>query len=139
MNDNASVHWSFWVISGVALVWNVMGSANFFVQMSPEMLEMYRESERAIVEGRPLWATIAFGLGVFGGAIGSLLLLLKKSAAFYVFIASLVGVIVTMVHTLTSGIRFGVGELVGIIAMPLVVAALLIWYAKYSEKKGWIG
>lgn len=138
MNDKVAVHWSFWVISGVALIWNVMGSANFFVQMNPEMLEMYRESERAIVEGRPLWATIAFGLGVFGGAIGSLLLLLKKSAAFYVFIASLVGVVVTIIHTLTSGIQFGVGELVGIIAMPLVVAALLIWYTKYSEKNGWL-
>lgn len=54
------------------------------------------------------------------------------------FIASIVGVIVTMIHTLTSGIQFGVGELVGIIAMPLVVAALLIWYARYSDKKRWL-
>ena len=28
------VHWSFWVIAAVALIWNLMGSANFFMQMN---------------------------------------------------------------------------------------------------------
>ena len=43
------VHWSFWVIGAVALIWNVMGAVNFFVQMNPDVLAAYRESERAIV------------------------------------------------------------------------------------------
>ncbi len=133
-----SVHWSFWVVSAIALIWNVMGVINFFVQMNPDVLDAYRESERAIIEGRPTWATGAFAIAVFGGALGSLLLLLRKSAAFYVFIASLLGVIVTMIHTLGVGIDFGLGEILGIILMPLVVAAFLIWYAKQAESKGWI-
>ena len=139
MNEETtnSVHWSFWVIGTVALIWNVLGSINFFVQMSPGALEAYRDSERAIVEGRPIWATSGFALSVFGGAIGCLLLLLRKRIATYVFAASLVGTIITMVHTLNIDVVFGVGEIVGIVAMPLVVAALLIWYAKYSQDKGW--
>ena len=139
MQDETTVHWSFWVIGVIALIWNLLGSVNFVVQMNPEMLSAYPESERAIIEGRPLWATGAFALGVLGGALGCVLLLLKKSIAFYVFIASLVGVIVTMIHTLTVGIGFGVGEILGIILMPVAVAALLIWYAKLAEKKGWLG
>jgi len=39
-------------------------------------------------------------VAVFGGALGSLLLLLRKLAAYYLFLASLLGVIVTMTHTL---------------------------------------
>jgi|TARA_B100001971_G_C18261300_1_gene587119 hypothetical protein len=132
------VHWSFWVIGAVALIWNVMGAVNFFVQMNPDVLAAYRESERAIVEGRPVWATTAFAVGVFGGALGCLLLLLRKSAAYYLFIVSLLGVTVTMVHTVSLGIDFGLGEILGIILMPLVVAAFLIWYSKQAESKGWL-
>ena len=140
MNDETvrRVHWSFWLIGVVALVWNVGGVINYFVQMNPEMLDAYRESERAIIEGRPAWATGAFAIAVFGGALGCLLLLFKKSVATYVFIASLLGVIVTMIHTLGAGIDFGLSEILGIILMPLVLAVFLIWYSKYTESKGWI-
>ena len=132
------VHWSFWAIGAIALIWNVMGAINFVAQMNPDMLAEYRESERAIIEGRPAWATIAFAIAVFGGALGCVLLLLKKSAAFYLFIASLLGVIVTMMHTRGAGIDFGLSEILGIILMPLVLAAFLIWYAKLAESKDWI-
>jgi hypothetical protein len=115
-----------------------MGVINFFAQMNPDVLAAYRMSERAIVEGRPAWATGGFALAVFGGTIGCLLLLLRKSAAYYLFIASLLGVIVTMSHTLGIGVDFGLGEILGIILMPLVVAAFLIWYSKQAESKGWI-
>ncbi len=140
MNDKTvgGVHWSFWLIGAVALIWNVMGVINFFAQMNPEMLAAYRESERAIIEGRPAWATGAFAIAVLGGALGSLLLLLRKSAAYYLFIASLLGVIVTMTYTLGVGIDFGLGEILGIILMPLVLAAFLIWYSKQADSKGWI-
>jgi hypothetical protein len=141
MNDKTvgGVHWSFWLIGAIALIWNVLGVANFFVQMNPDVLAAYRESERAIIEGRPAWATGAFAIAVFGGALGCLLLLLRKSAAYYLFIGSLLGVIVTMTHTLGVGIDFGFGETLGIILMPLLVAAFLIWYSKQAENKGWIG
>ncbi len=140
MNDKsvANVHWSFWVIGVVALIWNAMGLINYFMQMSPDMLAAYRDSERAIIEGRPAWATAGFAIAVVGGALGSLLLLLRKPMSFHIFIVSLLGVIVTMTHTLNADIDFGVGEILGIILMPLVVAGFLIWYSKWAQSKGWI-
>jgi len=140
MNDKniGGVHWSFWLIGAVALIWNVMGVINFFVQMNPDVLAAYRESERAIIEGRPAWATGGFAIAVFGGVLGCLLLLLRKSTAYYLFIASLLGMIVTMTHTLGVDIDFGLGEILGIILMPFVVATFLIWYSKQVESKGWI-
>lgn len=140
MNDETAsrIHWSFWVISAIALIWNALGVVNYFVQMDPAVISAFRESEQAIIIGRPAWATGAFAIAVFGGAIGSLLLLLKKSAASYLFIASLIGVIGTMIHALGVDIEFGAGEIAGIIVMPLAVAAFLIWYAKSSQARGWI-
>ena len=143
MNDETvgGVHWSFWAIGAVALIWNVMGVINFFVQMNADALASFPESHRAIVEGRPAWATGAFAIAVFGGALGCLLLLLRKSAAYYLFIASLLGVIVQLIHTLgiaSSTIDFSPFDILMIILMPLVVAAFLIWYSKQAESKSWI-
>ena len=133
-----SIHKSFWFITFFLLIWNVLGCVNFIMQMNPEMVYSYRENEQAIIQGRPMWATIAFFVGVFGGAVGCVLLLLKNPVAFYVLIASLLGVVVTTVHTLSGGIHFGVGEMIGIIFMPIAVAGFLVWYAKYAQRKGWM-
>jgi hypothetical protein len=138
---DGGVHWSFWVIGAVALIWNVMGGINFIVQMNADMVASMPETHRAIIEGRPAWATGAFALAVFGGALGCLVLLLSKSAAYYLFVASLLGVIVTIIHTLGiagSTIDFGPFEILMMILMPLVVAVFLIWYSKQAETKGWI-
>ncbi len=137
-----AINWSFWVIGAVALIWNIMGVINFFVQMNSNMLASFPESHRVIIEGRPLWATGAFAIAVIGGALGCLLLLLKKSLAMYLFMASLLGVIVTMIHALGvpgSTIDSGPGEFVLTIVMPLAVAIFLIWYSKWTESKNWIG
>ena len=144
MNDKTvgGVHWSFWTIGAVALIWNVMGVMNFFGQMNAGALAVMPEAQRAIIEGRPAWATGAFAIAVFGGALGCFLLLLRKSAAFYLFIASLFGVIVQMIPYLgmaSSTIDYGPFEISMFILMPLVVAVFLIWYSKRVERKGWIG
>ncbi len=131
-------HWSFWLVGAIALIWNAGGVANYFVQMDPEMLEAYRASEQALVANRPAWATAGFAVAVFGGAIASLLLLMRKPASVYLFIASVAGVAVTILHALGSGVAFSGGELAGIIAMPLVVAGFLVWYSLYARKRRWL-
>jgi len=139
MNDKTvgDIHWSFWVIGAITLIFNVMGVINYFVQMNADSLTSFPEQYRPIIEGRPAWATAAFAIAVFGGALGCLLLLFRKSAAFYVLIASLLGVIVTMMHIFGvagfSSFEIWIGVL-----MQLVVTAFLIWYSKQAESKGWI-
>jgi len=144
MNDKTrgGVHWSFWAIGAVALIWNLLGVANFFMQMNADALAAMPESHRAIVASRPAWATAAFALAVFAGALGCLLLLLRKSAAYYLFIASLLGVIVQLIPNLGmlgATVNFSPFEIFIAMAMPLVVAVFLIWYSKRAERNGWIG
>jgi len=59
------IHWSFWAVGTVALIWNVMGVMNFFMQMNPDALAAMSESQRATVASRPPWATGAFAIAVF--------------------------------------------------------------------------
>lgn len=131
------VHWSFWVIGVVALIWNAMGGLNFIMQLDPSAVAARSETERTIIDGRPLWATAGFAIAVFGGAIGSILLMLRKSGAYHVFIASFVGVIVTITHTIGLRINFSFFELVLMVVMPFAVAAFLIWYSKWAQGRGW--
>lgn len=139
MNDKTvgGVHWSFWMIGVVTLFFNVMGVINYFVQMNADSLASFPESYRPIIEGRPEWATAAFAIAVFGGSLGCLLLLLRTSAAFYVFIASLFGVVVTMMH-IFSVVRFSSFETWVGVLLQLAVTVFLIWYSKQAKSKGWI-
>ena len=138
MNDKTvgGIDWSFWIISVVTLIFYVMGVINYFVQMNPDMLASFPESYRPIIEGRPAWATAAFAIAVFGGSLGCLLLLFRKSAAFYVLLVSLLGVIVSMMHIFGVA-GFSSFEVWMGVLMQLVVTVFLIWYSKLTERKGW--
>lgn len=142
MNEETTggIHWSFWIIGAGALIWNAMGIMNFIMQMNPDTLADYPEPARVLVAGRPIWATGGFAIAVFGGALGCVLLLLRNAAAFHMFVASLLGVVLATTHafgltgsTTVASPQIGVGTL-----MSLVVAALLIWYSKHAQGKGWI-
>jgi len=141
-NETVSkVHWSFWAIGAFALIWNVLGSVNYFMQMNADVVASLPETHRAIIEGRPAWATGGFAISVLGGALGGLLLLLRKSTAYYLFLASLIGAIVTMIHTTRiarSTVEFSPAEIFVMILLPLAVAAFLIWYSKQAQSKAWI-
>ena len=132
--DVRGVHWSFRVIGGIGLIFNIAGVVNFIAQMNAKTIAAMPDHYRTIIEGRPAWATGAFAMAVFGGVLGCLLLLLRKKSARYVFIVSLFGAIVTMIHTIGSApFEFVIGNLA-----QLLVTAFLIWYSKQAQTQGWI-
>ncbi len=133
---------SFYVISGVALAWNLLGVMAYIMQvtMSQEALNALPDAERMLYENAPSWAIAAFAIAVNGGALGALLLLLRKALAFPVLIASLVGVIVQMYHSLfiANSIEvYGPGGLIMPI-MVVVISVFLVWYSRDAKGKGWI-
>jgi hypothetical protein len=131
------VHWSFRIITLVTLIFNAMGDVNYFVQMNADSLASFPEVYRPIIEGRPAWATAAFAIAVFGGTLGCILLLIRKSFAFYVFTASLLGVIASMLH-IFGVVGFSSFAVWMGVLMQLAVTVFLIWYSKLAESKGWV-
>ena len=136
--NTGSVHWSFWVIGAVALVWNAMGVVNIFMQMNPDVLATYPESHRTIVASQTGWISASVMIAIFGGALGCVLLLLRKAIAIWLFYASLVAMIVVVAHTLSLAVDLRGSDIVLIIVMPVLVAVLLVWYAKWTAIRGWI-
>lgn len=133
---------SFYIISGAALVWNLLGVMAYVMQvtMTQEALNALPEAERMLLENAPVWATSAFAIAVNGGALGCLLLLLRQTWAFPVLVASLAGVVVQMYHSffIANSIEvYGPGSMI-MPAMIIVISVFLVWYAKGAKEKGWI-
>lgn len=132
----------FWVIAGVALVWNLMGVGAYIAQvtMSPEAMNALSEAERAGYENMPAWAVGAFAIAVFGGALGCILLLLRNKLAVPVFGASLIGIVVQMFHSFVIANAmavYGPGATIMPI-MVLLIGAGLVWWSINIKGKGWI-
>lgn len=138
MNEKVvvDVHWSFWVIGAVGLIFNLMGCLNYISQMNAENVASMPDIYRMMVESRPAWGTGAFAFAVFGGSIGCLLLLLRKSVSVYVFVLALAAAVVAQIPFL------GMADLPAAAwigwCSQLVIGAFLIWYSKQTEYRGWI-
>ena len=65
----------------------------------------------------------------------------KSAAYYYLFIASLLGIIVIFIHgfgILRSTNSFSPFVIFLAFLISLVVSAFLIWYSKWIERRGWI-
>lgn len=133
---------SFWVISGFALLWNLMGVMAYISQvtMSAEMLQSLPENERALLESTPGWATGAFAVAVWGSTFACLMLLARKKIATILFMIAFAGIVVQMGHAFFMSNSFEVYGPGGFVmpVLVLVFGAALIWYSRKAEASGWI-
>jgi hypothetical protein len=140
-STNKPATW-FWIVSVIALVWNLMGVMAYIAQvtMSAETLQAMPENERALYESAPTWATAAFAIAVWGGALGSILLLIRKKWATAVLIVSFIGIVVQMIHSFFISKAMDVYGPGGL-AMPIMVLAFgagLIWFSRKADANGWL-
>ncbi len=132
----------FWIVGVIALIWNLMGVFAYIAQvtMSPETLQALPENERVLYESTPAWATGAFAIAVWSGALGCILLLLRRKWATTILIISLIGISVQMYHAFFIGNSievFGPGGLV----MPVMIIAIAFFLVSFSRKataNGWL-
>ena len=138
---NSKAHWAFWVIAILGLLWNVGGIMNYMMQMQADFVASMPETHQAIINGRPGWATGGFAVGVFGGAMGCSLLLLRKPMAGIVLMISLIGIFVTTIYSIRVLMvteSFSVVEIFVMMVLPILVANFLIGFTVYSMRKNWI-
>ena len=129
----------FWVVASIALVWNLLGVLAFFAQMALD-LGTLSEAEREFYNATPTWATLAFAVAVFGGTLGCVALLLRKSWAFLMLVICLAGIVVQISHSLFIGNGIEVFGPQGLVlpALTFGIGVLLVWFASYSAKRGWL-
>jgi len=131
---------SFWVISALALIWNLMGVIVYLGQafMTDDMKAMIPKDQLAIIENTPAWATAAFAIAVWFGLLGSILLLTRKKIAKTVFIISLLGVLGQLVYNFGVSNAFEVYGASGLIQplITILISVFLVWYSKKCSDDG---
>lgn len=131
---------SFKIISILALVWNLIGVAFFTLEilMSEAALAEMKEAERQLIENTPAWAYFLYGIAVFAGTLGSILLILKKASAVRVFLVSFLAIVIQMSRWIFLTPMLEVYGPSGIF-MPVtvvVIGAVLLWYSNRCKSAG---
>ena len=140
MSESSKPGISFLIIGIVALVWNLMGVMAYLDEayMTEEELLAKSVAEQTFYADAPAWVTGAFAIAVFGGALASILLLLRKKLATFVFILSFAGIVAQMSYNFfmsNATEAYGPGGMV-MPVMVLIIGAFLIWYSKKMEQQG---
>jgi hypothetical protein len=134
---------SFWIVSGVALAWNLIGLFMYYsgVSATPEQLQaVYTPEQYAAIEATPVWVTSAFAIATTFGVIASVVLLLRKAAAFTLFLVSLVALLVQDLYLflLSDSLAVFGSSLLVIQGCVLVGGVIWVWYARLARTTGWI-
>lgn len=127
-------------VAVVALLWNLMGCAAYLrdVMLTPEDVAKLSAAEQALYASRPAWSVAATAVAVWGGALGSLGLILRKRWATSLLIVSLAALVVQDASFfLMSGAEVVPAALV-IQGMVLVIAIGLVLLARKAAANGWL-
>lgn len=131
----------FWVITILALFWNIFGLFQFFVEMTltEEMLAQYPQDIQNFMHHAPTWFICAFGIAVFAGALGSLALVLRRKLSQYLLLLSCLAVVAMTYYDfmvqkdVVINLEFG--------TMPVIVfviAVLLLLFARNANSKQYL-
>lgn len=132
----------FWVVSIIALVWNLMGVGAYLAQaFTPDdIVSQMEQAVQDLINATPAWVTAAFAIAVWAGALGCVLLLMRKRLAHIVLIISFVGIVVQMFYNvfISNSIEvYGPGGLTMPI-MTFLIGIGLIFFAKKGIAVGWL-
>jgi len=137
----AKTPWHIWVVGVVSLLWNSVGAMDFVMTQSRNAAYMssFTQAQLDFYYGFPIWVVATWAIAVWGGVLGTLALLLRKSLAVHLFLSSFICIILTDIHNFAfaNGLRvMGGAVALTISAIVLLIGALLWVYARAMRKRG---
>ena len=145
VSARAPVH--LWIVGILSLLWSCFGAYDYIMTrlrdtdyIKAAMPGVDPNAALAWVDSMPMYAQIGWGLGVWLGLLGSVLLLMRSRWAVWSFGISLVGAVLSLGYQLLLAPPMpGANESPAMKVVPvivLVIALALFLYARGQEKKG---
>ena len=132
----------FWVLAVLGLLWEAFGVATYLMHVGVIASDNsgMSEAEVTLMNAIPAWATAAYAVAVFAGLAGALGLLLRKRWSQTLLLLSLIAILVQFTWwVLLSGAMEVIGpSVLGMPAVIIAVAILLVWLANAGAKRGWL-
>jgi len=135
-----------WIVGGVSALWSAFGCYDYLMTrmrdtdyLAKMMPTVDPNATLAWVDSFPIWAQFGWGLGVWGGLAGSVLLLLRSRWAVWAMGLSLLGAVLGLGYQIVAAPPLAGADDPMFKIMPYViilVAAALFLYARAMVKKG---
>ena len=135
-----------WIVGIVSLLWSCFGAVEYVMTrmrntdyLTSAMPGVDPNALLAWIDGFPLYVHIGWGVGVWLGLLGSILLLLRSRWAVWSFGLSMIGAVISLgyhiaIATPLPGMEGGMNAVMPYVI--IVVAIALFLYARAMDKKG---
>jgi hypothetical protein len=144
---SARVPAHLWIVGILSFVWSCFGAYDYTMTrmrntdyIASAMPGTDPNAVLAWIDAFPLYAQIGWGLGVWMGLLGSVLLLLRSRWAVWSYVLSLIGALlglgyqIALAPPLPGAHESALTRMIPYIV--IVIAAALVWYANTMQKKG---
>jgi hypothetical protein len=132
MESKTPMH--LWIVGALAAIWNAFGCFDYLMTQTrnARYLANFTDPQRIYFDSFPVWMEAAWAFGVWGGMLGSLLLLARSRYAVAAFAVSLAGLAVSTLYQyvlntpppeMTSGAMMAMNLVIWAVAIGLLVYA----------------
>ena len=129
-----------WIVGVGLLVWNLIGLAAFYMQSTMDLTLLAQSDPVTARElaAMPQWAWWVYGTATISGVAAAIALLLKRRVAFWLFVLSLLCIVIQFSRSLLmTDLVADKGLSVAI--FPLVIAAIggfQLWWTRVCDSQG---
>ena len=129
-----------WIVGILALLWSAMGCFDYLMTVTANQTYLAKmpADDIAYMNSLPTWTTAMWAIGVWGGLLGSILLLLRNRYAVWAYALSFIGAIVGLGYQIFMTKQPASMTTGGMAVFPWVIIAIcafLLWYSWNAEKK----
>lgn len=130
----------FMIAAIASVLFMLIGCGGYLLEVTadPEAMPI---DQRTMALARPTWMIAAYGIAVWVGLAGAVMLVLRRKLAQPLLLVSLIAAIVTFLpYAVVPGIRDNIstGDVAAAIAI-LAITWTIFWFARNSSQRGWLG
>lgn len=134
-----------WIVGLLSLLWNCFGGYDYVMTRARDLAYLSKSMPGvdpkvtlAWIDGMPFYAQAGWGIGVWGGLLGAILLLLRSRYTVWAFALSLLGAVLSLGYQMFAAPPLaGAGAASKIMAYVIIALAVgQLWYAHAMEKRG---
>lgn len=129
-----------WIVGGLSLLWNAFGCLDYLMTRTKgaewirtAMADVDADAYMAYIDAFPIWASIGWGLGVWGALAGSVLLLMRSRWAVAAFGISLLGAVMGMGYQLMRPAKVAGLDPTMNMVMPVVIIVIALALFLYAR------
>jgi hypothetical protein len=135
--------WHLWAVGIVGLLWSAMGAMDFVMTQikHEEYMSAFTPEQLEFFYGFPIWVVVCWAIAVWGGVIGSILLLMRKTLAVWSYFASFIAMVITTFQNFVlSNALEVIGDTFSLVfsAAIFLIALGLYWYARKMQQKNFL-